>query len=257
MQAAGKGLPVELRFVADRFGAVPHLRTLFRSLTFIVAVLLSGPLSAAGSVCAQTGDSKPDELEEVVISGAKTSRTKDLSAWLRLLEGQYRYEGHVDLCSNGHVTDQRPVTGKADCALLNPSTEPTRNVYCIVNVRWPEDQGKNEATALAGRSGLSPAMVLYGLAPGPPAIQSVQIDNRGITTQARGELSGDTLTLRERCVGTPGLCQKVTRITASPDSNDVVMLIDFEIESRRVARQAFLMHRVTNIPKGLLWMEVS
>src|SRR5690606_34837667 len=105
-------------------------------------------------------------------------------------------------------------------------------------------------------SHLSPAITIYGVASDLPGIQSMQIDSKGIATHARGKLTGDTLTTTGSC-GLTGSCKKVTRITARPDSQEIAMLIDVEIDARRVLRHAFLLHRVSNVqmrktPNGLL-----
>lgn len=253
---SSKGLQRERPWSAGRFSASPH-RTALRRLILTLALMLCGHALAAGFTCPPSAarDSRPAaktdlaELDEVVVTPDKvTSRTADLSAWLRRLEGQYSYEGYVDLCGNGTAAEQRPVTGKADCVAL--LTDSLVSVYCAVNVRWPTVHGENGAPVLGGESHLSPAVIVYGVVPDMPGIQFMQIDNKGIATHARGTLVGNTLTTTESC-GLPGHCRKFTRITANPDSTDVAILVDVAVDSRRVLRHAFLLHRVSNMKLSL------
>lgn len=187
-------------------------------------------------------------LAEVTVSGAKpVTRAKDLSSWLKRLEGQYEIEGYVDLCGDGRSADLRIATGKADCASLFERQVPmSHGLYCQVDVRWPLAQGRNGMPVSGGESHLSPAVVVYGLAPDLPGIQFMQIDNQGLAAHAKGEVVGDTLTTRESC-DLADSCRKVTRLAARADSPSIVMLVDYEVNARRVLRQAFLLHRVTDI----------
>jgi hypothetical protein len=74
-------------------------------------------------------------------------------------------------------------------------------------------------------------------------IMFMQLDNKGNAEWGAGVLTGDTFVSREPCVGIPGVCQKITRITAKPDSDEIHMVTDVEVDSRRVLRQSFLLHR--------------
>ena len=123
------------------------------------------------------------------------------------------------------------------------------SLYCAINVRWPQVQGEDGKAVMGGESSLSPAVVVYGVVPTLPGIQFMQIDNKGMVSHAQGKLAGETLTTRMSC-SMQGACQSITRITARPGSKDIVMLVDVEIDSRRVLRHAFLMHRVSNIQLG-------
>jgi hypothetical protein len=99
-------------------------------------------------------------------------------------------------------------------------------------------------------SGLSPAVAIYSVVPDLPGIQFMQIDDMGMVTHAKGKLVGDTLTTRESC-GMSGSCQRVTRIFSAKDSKEIAMQVDVEIDARRVLRNAFLLHRVSNVPLRL------
>lgn len=219
-----------------------------------LVLLLPGPVLAAGFTCAtpETVPSAKDqivELDEVIVRPGKSVRgTRDLNAWLKRLEGQYRYEGYVDLCGQGHAADRRPVTGEADCVSLYEDfvRRPYVSLYCVLDVRWPQVHSDNGVPGRGGEPDLSPAVVVYGVVPDLPGIQSMQIDGQGRTLHAQGRLVADTLTTRGSC-GMSGACQATTRITSRPDSEEVAMVVDVEIESRRVLRHAFLLHRKSNM----------
>lgn len=235
---------------------MPPSTALFRRWLLWLVLALPSPLLAAELSCTQSpvgtppplADNRLALLDEVVVTPRKlTSRTRDLGTWLKRLEGQYSYDGYVDLCGNGNAADRQPVTGQADCvSLYNGNDEARRSLYCVIDVRWPQVRGTDGAPVMGGESPLSPAVVIYRVAPDLPGIQLLQMDSKGIATHARGQLTGDTLTATESC-GYPDLCRKVTRITAAADSQDISMLIDVEIDSRRALRHAFLLHRESNI----------
>jgi hypothetical protein len=241
------------------FIAAPRFAAALRGCVLAFALMLSGPVFAAGFTCTQPADSgkrsTPDKREEVVVTGKEpTTSTRDLQAWLKLLVGKYTYEGYVDLCGKGYAEDQRPVTGKSDCIAAGS----TPNVQCTVNVRWPAARGENGVPVLGGVSSLLPAFVIYALENryvpemkiNRLALMFTQVDNKGVAEWASGTLVGDTLTSREPCVGMQGACQKITRITARPDSNEISMLVDVTIDDQRVLRQAFLLHRESNLQSG-------
>jgi hypothetical protein len=235
-----------------------HLRAL-RRMILVLLLLVPIPVLAAGFACAPPADTGKegalDELEEVVITAKEaTTETKDLQAWLRLLVGKYTYEGYVDLCGKGDAKDQREVTGKSDCI----ASGSTPNVHCTVNVRWQSTRGENGSPVLGGVSNLLPALVVYTLENRyMPEIRVnhwglmfTQVDNKGIAEWASGTLVGDTFTSRESCVGIPGACQKTTRITARPDSDEIFMVVDIHVDNQRVLRQGFQLHRESGTQKS-------
>lgn len=231
-----------------------------RTFLLVLALLLPAPSLAAGFACSAPAAtdfspharSNPAELDEVIIKpGRSTTRTRDLSDWLKRLEGQYRYDGYVDPCGNGNAVDQLPVTGRADCVSLYqfapyPPNPKLRSLYCSLNVHWPPVRGENGAPVMGGESDLAPAVAVYGVVPQLPGIQFMQIDSKGLVSQGRGKLVGDMLTTIESC-GMSGTCRKITQITARKGSKEIAMMVDVEIDSRRVLRNAFLLHRVSNV----------
>jgi hypothetical protein len=230
----------------------------------VLTLLFPASVLAAGLTCSNS--TAPDvsppeqgklvELEEIVVRpGRSITRTTDLEDWLKRLEGQYRYEGYVDRCGNTNVAHRQPVTGEADCVPLYHPYPPNptfpgprlRSLYCVLDVRWPQLRDDDDVPVMGVESGLSPAVAIYSVVPDLPGIQFMQIDDMGMVTHAKGKLVGDTLTTRESC-GMSGSCQRVTRISAAKDSKEIAMLVDFEIDSRPVLRNAFLLHRVSNVP---------
>lgn len=233
-------------------------RVALREWVLALAMLLPGPVFATGFGCAplpaldapapNTRQSR--QMGEIIgMPGQPARQARNLGAWLKRLEGQYTYEGHIQPCNQARAADRRPVTGKADCILdvPEPVEAPARSVYCLVDVRWSPVRGKDGASMPGSESDLSSAVLIYAVSPELPQIQHLRIDNKGATTHAIGRLTGDTLVTREPC-GVPGPCQRVTRITARPNGREISMLVDFEIESRPVLRQAFLLRRVSALP---------
>lgn len=248
----------DLRRRSSRSLAALHL-TAFKGLLLTLAIVLSGPVLAAGFTCAQSPETVErgtlDELDEVVVTAEEaTTTTQDLQAWLKLLVGKFTYEGHVDLCGKGNAKDQRPVTGKSDCV----ASGSTPNVHCTLNVRWPSTRAESGAPVLGGVANLQPAFVIYTLEKRPTrdirgnlwGLMFTQVDNRGIAEWGSGMLVGDTFTSRESCVDMPGACQKITRITARPGSNEIVIRVDVTMSNERVLRQAFLLHREATANKA-------
>jgi hypothetical protein len=239
----------------------PYFTAAFASLLFAVA-LMPGPALAgqtpsspgpvAGLTCTQPVDTgkkgKQDVPKVEAIDGTRaTTDIMALRTWLLLLAGQYSYDGYVDLCGKGHAADQRPVTGRADCITSGPIPD----VHCKVDAGWPETRAENGAPVLGGVSSLRQAQFVYslensntrGIQVSGWGVLFMQADDKGRAEWASGVLIGDTFTAGELCAGIPGNCQKITRITAKPDSNDISMLIEIQIDLQPVMRQAFLLHR--------------
>jgi hypothetical protein len=227
---------------------------------------VQGPAVAADFACAKLAGSGEqqalDEAEEDSLSGVKKeSGTREMLAWLARLVGRYTIEGTIDLCGKGNPADQRPVTGKVDC--IAAGSPPS--VHCNVNVSWPLAIGRNGAPVLGGVSNLAPAQFLFsyftqaqllydGTMPGSPpggiprrGLQFLQLDNRGIAEGASSKLVSDTFMSSESCIDIPGNCQKFTRIIAKPDSNQISMQVEVEINRKRVLRQTFLLRRETSV----------
>jgi hypothetical protein len=240
------------------------LPRVLRRMIIVLVLLVPVPVLAAGFTCAGPTDSGKkgmlDDPKEVVVRvGDATLSGKDMQAWLRLLVGQYTYDGYVDLCGKGNTKDQRPVTGKADCI----ASGSTPNIHCRVNVNWPPATKENGAPVLGGVSNLAPAEFVFSIeTPRPPdfvgkaangwGLVLVQLDNSGNAEWASGVLVGNTFIARDLCVDIPGDCHKTTRVTVKPDSNEISMLVDIDINSQRVLHQSFLLHRKPKARQGEL-----
>lgn len=223
----------------------------------------SSPVPVAGLTCTQPVDTgkkkkrskKDPPIVDVVDASLANADIRALRSWLLLLAGQYSFSGFVDLCGQGNATDQRPVTGNADCILSGPIPD----VHCKVDAEWPETRAEDGTPVLGGVSSLRQAQFVYSLEnSGTRAIQVsgwglqfVRVDNKGNPDWASGVLIDDTFTAGELCVGIPGDCQKITRITARPDSSDISMLIEIQIDHRPVMRQVFLLHRRPQLQQGV------
>jgi hypothetical protein len=254
----GKGLPIVERNAAALRLAALRFTTVLKGLVLALALTLSCPAFAAGFQCAKPAEAGTkgviQELDEVVVTGEKIkTRSRDLREWLKLLVGKYTYEGYVDLCGQENARDLRPVTGTAACVASGENP----NVHCTVNVRWPAARGENGAPVLGGVSSLAPAFAIYSLEnryqPEKHTYQLglvfTQVDNKGIAEWASGTLVGDTFTSNEPCVGIPGACRKVTKITARPKSKQITTQVDVEIDNRRVLHQSFVLNRELSVGK--------
>ena len=221
----------------------------------LIALLTPGSAIAADFSCtsSDTPNTNPattnqlTELEEVVVTPrAFVSRTRDLGAWLKRLEGQFRYEGYVLQCGNDRSVSRRPVTGKAACVSLhNGANEAQRSLYCVADVKWSTAHSEVGEQVEGSTLPLSPTVITYGVKPDLPGIQFMQLDSKGIATHGSGKLTGDTLVASEPC-GPGDTCRKVTRITARPESDEITMIVDIQIDSRREIRHSFLLHRLSN-----------
>jgi hypothetical protein len=228
---------------------------------------VQGSAVAADFTCAKPAGSGEqqalDEAEDALYGVKKESGTEQMQAWLARLVGQYSVEGTVDLCGQGHPEDLRPVTGDVDC--IAAGSPPS--VHCKVDVRWPPATRRSGEPVLGGVSHLAPAQFLFsfftheqhkydgtlsGTPPGGASsrgLQFLQLDNRGIAEGASSELVGDAFMSSENCIDIPGNCQKFTRITAKPDSNEFTMQVDVKKNGKLVLRQTFLLRRETGVRK--------
>ncbi len=188
-----------------------------------------------------------DELDEVLVNGQKAVRKPSIIiSWMRRLLGTFSYEGYVDLQGKGDPDDFLKVQGNSDCVGFGPAP----GVMCEINVRWPEKKGPKGEAIPGGVSNLSPAMMLFGFEPDDLGIRYMLVDSKGIAEPALGLLVGDTLTSKEPCVNTPGVCQKIIRITAQPDGKLVEMQVDVEMNYKRAMGYKFLMHQTSNVQGG-------
>lgn len=232
-------------------------------LILLVVLRAPVPVFAQGFACAapsgsSTADGAGDAEEFRVAIRKGTQSATEMQAWLKLLVGRYSVKGYVDLCGNGISQDQRPVSGKASCI----ASGSTPNVHCAVNVRWPVESGAKGAPVLGGVSNLAPGELVFSIErpiyPSFPVFKGVgvngwglvllQLDNKGIPEWNSGVLVGNAFVARESCVGIPGDCHKITRVTINPD-NDISMVVDLHVDRRRVLRQSFQFYREQGIQK--------
>jgi hypothetical protein len=219
-------------------------RPVFAGRTIALVALLPVAAFAASPARTAAEPDKLEELSEVLVSGEKpTRKVAELIPWLRRLLGQYTYEGYVDLGGKGNPDDQRRVRGVGLCVGFGVAP----GVQCEINVRWPESKGPQGEQIMGGVSPLAPAMILYGLEPDDLGIRYLQVDNRGLAEGATGFIIRDTATFRTPCVDVPEGCQRITRITAEPDSKLIEMQVDTEVNYELAMRYRFQLTRVAEI----------
>lgn len=259
--------------MAERCAEIPEWTQCFmpfrftaavRSCVITTAIMLTGTTLAADATCEHSANSggkqAPDELAEIIVVGEtlKTG-TKDLQAWLRRLVGRFNFKGHVDLCGSREASDLRPVTGSASCI----GAGSTPSVFCSINVDWAETTTSGGESLPSAASRLRPALVVYTLEnryiPDKrihrPGLVFTQVDNQGVAEWASGILAGDTFISMEPCVEIPGACEKVTRITARPDSNEISMHLVIRVDGRSVQSHSLVLHREANARTGAQSME--
>ena len=236
-----------------------NTRTGFNALRCcVVALLLSLPGAVLGAdagkapASASQRTTVPDEeLEETLVRGNRIKPTRDpqkIVNWLKLLVGQFRYDGDVKLEADEAPETPLQVRGVADCTAFGLAP----GVHCSMKVVWPEVHGKNGAEIPGGVSTLVPAMIQYGLDPDHLGIRYLQVDSKGLANYGQGYLVNDTLTTTMPCPDIAGNCQRVARIHAGIDGKLIDMQIDIERDYQPVARFTFLLHRVGAVPKGAI-----
>jgi hypothetical protein len=199
-----------------------------------------GPASPAGT---RSGPSL-EELSEVVVSGQRpTRKVADVIPWMRRLLGEYTIEGYVDLGGRGDPAERVNARGGGVCVGFGVAP----GVQCEIIVRWPDSRAADGTQIIGGISNLAPAMLLYGLEPDEVGVRYLQVDNRGLAEGATGGIVGDMVTFRAPCADVPEGCQRVTRITARPESKVIDMQVDTEIFYEVAVRYRFQFTRVKEV----------
>lgn len=220
-----------------------------RILTQVAACALLLPVAAFAADPAAPAPppavgSDADELSEVLVSGERATRkVADLIPWIRRLLGEYAIEGHVDLGGKADPEDRRMVRGHGICVGFGVAP----GVQCEIHVNWRGPDRPAGTGMLAGVSYLTPAMILYGVEPDDLGIRFLQVDNRGLAEGATGLVVGDTASFTTRCVDAPEGCQRITRITAPPDSKQLAMQVDTTVDGGLVLRYQFELTRVAEV----------
>jgi hypothetical protein len=211
----------------------------------LACALLPDAAAAAGAPerPAQTPDSPADQqLDEILVQGEKVKPNRDaveILAWLRRFVGQFSYSGYVDVRADGIPRQRQGVAGVAKCVAFGQ----TPGVHCTINVTWPEVHGPGGKEVPGGVSTLTPAMIQYGFDPDRLGVRFMQVDSRGIAERGDGYLYTNTLVTTTACVGIPGNCQRITRITPQSDGQFIETQIDIEVDGNRVVRYLLVMTR--------------
>jgi hypothetical protein len=228
---------------------------LLRSGSIALLLSVSSGLLAAD----QNGSPRPSprarlpdlELDEAVVQGNRLKPTRDpqkIVNWLKLLVGQFRYEGDVEIQVEDANRTARPVKGAADCTAFGRAP----GVHCAIRVTWPDVNGSEGFAAHGGVSPLSPAMIQYGLDPDHLGIRFLLVDNQGLSHYGQGYLVNDTLTTTSPCPDMLGDCQRITQITPSIDGMTVAMQFEVQRDFQNVMRYRFQLHRLGKAPEGAI-----
>jgi hypothetical protein len=203
-------------------------------------------LAAVQSRAAGTEDPQPrsdQQLDEVLIDGVRIKSERNAQKivdWIARLVGSFTFEGHVDLRGKGSSVDFRQVQGSATCTGFGD----TPAVQCELRVRWPEATGARGEPIPGGVSPFDPAMIVYGFEPNRLGIRYMLVGSKGVANGDLAMLAGDTLVSRTKCTDFPGNCQRVMRVTATPDLELVEMRIDLVADGLKTLEYAFVMRRV-------------
>jgi hypothetical protein len=220
---------------------------------WLMAFALAAPSSsiAADATVApgERGQANDAELEEVVVAGLRISDVhqdpQTYFDWLARLVGEFTVEGYVDVSPRDGPRDVLTAEGTANCIGFGVAP----GVQCELRVRWPAHPTAPPT--------LEPAMMLFGFKENGYnydlggyeisefSIKHALIDNRGIFESGHGVHEGeDTVVSKSHCAAIRVDCERMVRITASPDLRTVEMLIELNIENHQAVRYTFLMNRV-------------
>ncbi|MFO7325034.1 MAG: hypothetical protein DIU62_004880 [Pseudomonadota bacterium] len=211
----------------------------------LAALLLAGAAFAATPAPedAGLGGDTPqlEELGEVVVSGERPARkVAELIPWLRRLLGEYTVEGYVDVAGQGEPEDRRPASGSGICVGFGVAP----GVQCQFTVTWDPPRPGRMLLMPASASAMKPVMILYGVEPDELGIRYLQVDSRGLAEGATGVVVGDDGSFKAACVDMPDGCERITRITALPESKYIEMQVDTVVNGDLEVRYRFQLTRV-------------
>lgn len=213
-----------------------------------------------------------------------------MEEWLPRLAGSYRFEGSVEvvydhpdyvehrcgwLPPDPADSEQPPsalllpycsnVKGSGDCVAIGNGP----GLQCILNVAWDNFGLLPGGDVLAGGiSYLGPAMQLFGVDPGKPAISHLLVDSKGLSEGGTGVIKGNKAIFKTACVDAPSMladmptlvgagkrpqppyyhtawmtCDRTVRIDAEPDSKVLHMAIDINLNGELFTRIEMTMRR--------------
>jgi hypothetical protein len=225
----------------------------------VLALTAAGAAAAAGAALArqEVNPSTEDELEEVVVTGRRASdlhqNPQIYFDWLARLVGDFTVEGYVDVTSHDGSRDVLTVEGTVTCIGFGAAPA----VQCDLHVRWPDKTGADGKAIPGEAPTLDPSMMLFGFKENgynyeiggyeisEYSIKHVLVDNRGVFESAHAVHDGeDTVVSTSHCAAIRADCERMVRITASPDLSTVEIQIELTIEQHKAVRYAFLLSRV-------------
>jgi hypothetical protein len=224
-------------------------------LGIALAWLVAGPVQAAAAGKPQPqpqSQSEADELDEVLVEGNRLRAARpgfkqyeQSFGWLARMVGSYVVEGTVDLHAAGRSEDLRKASGRLECVGFGSAP----GVQCELRVRWVDATGK-DGEALAGvATSLNPAALLFGVELVHSGISYMLVDSQGYAETTVGEMtSADTMQSRATCGAIAGNCERVSRITASPDLKTLDMKMDLLIDRQKAVSFALVMRRASGSP---------
>jgi hypothetical protein len=218
---------------------------------WLLALVLIAPGAALAAAAAD------EELDEIVVTARRARYVyQDPQIhfdWLARLVGEFTVEGYVDVNPRGGTRELLTAEGTVTCVGFGAAP----GVQCDLHIRWPEKKSPDGSEIPGGTPTLDPAMMLFGFKENgynyriggfetsEYAIKHTLVDNRGIFESGHGVYVGDdTVESKSHCSAVRVDCERMVRITASPDGQTVEMLIEVTIAEQKAVRYVFLMNRV-------------
>lgn len=223
-----------------------------------LAIWLVAMALATGAAAAEP-EQPDDELAEVVVTGRRAAdaivqqNPQMHFNWLARLVGEFTVEGYVDVSPRAGTRDLLTAAGRIKCIGFGVAP----GVLCDLNIRWPRKTAADGKEIPGTAPTLDPATLLFGFKENgynyelggfevsEYAIKHVLVDNRGVFESGHGVHDGeDTVVSRSHCAAVRADCERLVRITASPDARTVDLLIELDIEGHKAVRHVLLMSRV-------------
>ncbi len=237
-----------------------------RACTPVVVMLSCALLLAADGASAQgRGNAAAETLarraQGPAASEVRARKLAELEAWLRRLVGRYRIRGVIannmyGVCNQrgsrcfGNFPPPLPVKGMMDCVAVGSGP----GVHCVVNVEWTVPAPP--VAQVVHHSWSAPGMLLLSMDPDTLQIRYLQVSDRSIAEEGRGDLKGDVATFRfndfpfrPQETGRPGQrsycygCSRRFLITASADGRSNRMRTIMGVDNLQVDYD-FLLVRV-------------
>jgi hypothetical protein len=187
------------------------------------------------------------ELDEVVVDGRKPLRDpQKFLDWLQRLPGSYGVSGTLLLHGQEGVNNLLKVQGESRCI----SYASTPAVHCELTLPWRAAREAVGEAAVGGIANLDSMLMLLAYEHDRISLRHMTVDSKGNAEAGLGYLlSADEFASRNKCMSIRGDCERVLRITAAADQQEVEMEIEILVDHKVVSKLHLVMHRaMENVP---------